>query len=60
MPDLLALDVPKAQVIPRPAHRVMETIWQQIYVFAVKFMAFTGVATWLLVLIIAMTIKKHR
>ena len=52
--------MPAFQVIPKPAHWAMETIWPQIYVFAVKFMAFTGVATWLLVFIIAMTIKKHR
>jgi len=60
MPGLLALDVPEAQVIPRPAHGVMETIWPQVYVFLVKFMAFTGVATWLLVGIIALTIRRSK
>jgi hypothetical protein len=34
----------------------METIWE----FLVKFMAFTGVATWLLVGIVAFSVRRHR
>jgi len=48
------------QVTDRPGQRVMET-WEAIYLFMVKFMAFTGVATWLLFGIIAHEIwQSHR
>ena len=38
----------------------METIWPQVWVLLVKFMACTGVATWLLVGLIALTIGRHK